>query len=225
MRDENDIDALPRQRPHDRENLLDFLFGQRRRRFVHDDGLRLEKQCARDFDDLLVRCAKLTHEAVFVNRDAELFEKRTRLAAHLAAQQESTFAQFAPEEDVLIDAKVVDGIELLVDEGDAVRNRIVRRTELHGAAVQQDAPRRGRKHPAEDVHQRRFARAILSEQRENLAVGDGQGNVVEHLVRAEGLADVFKGDAHGRSVSFAISTATSRRGTCRNWCCLRWSSE
>ena len=59
--------------------------------------------------------------------------------------------------------------EVLVDHADAALDRVRRTGDLNGLTVQQDLPLVGFGKAVEDVHERRLARAVLAEQRVDLA--------------------------------------------------------
>jgi hypothetical protein len=58
---------------------------------------------------------------------------------------------------------------VLVDHPDAALDRVVRRRDPHGLAVQEDLALVRVVEPVEDVHQRRLASSVLAEQRVHLA--------------------------------------------------------
>ena len=73
------------------------------------------------------------------------------------------------EEQVFGDRKILEQIEFLMNEGDAVGARVARASRDIIAAVQAHRPAIARKHAAEDVHRGGFARAVLADEAKRLA--------------------------------------------------------
>ena len=95
------------------------------------------------------------------------------------------------EEDVLGDGQVRDQREFLVDDHDAALLARADVLELAGLAVEEDLPfvTAVRIDAAEHLHQGRLARAVLTADGVDLALGDGQVDVGERLDTGEGLGD------------------------------------
>ena len=151
------------------------MFGEGGRRLVHDDGFGFAEEGAGDFDNLLVGGAEIAHVAFFVNGDSKRIENLAGLRTHgFAVEPTESIAFFAAEEHVFIDAQIVDGAELLMDEGDAMVDGFVRGVQLHGLAVYENLPADRRKQSAENIHESRFAGAIFAKEGENLAILNGK---------------------------------------------------
>ena len=141
--------------------------------------------------------AEVAHIALFVNGDAERIENLAGLGAHgFAVEPSEGVAFFAAEEHVFIDAQVVDGAELLVDEGDAMVDGFVRGVQMHGLPVYDDLPADRREEAAENVHESRFAGAIFAKEGENLAVLDGKRHVVKDFCFTERLENMVEFNLH-----------------------------
>ena len=92
-----------------------------------------------------------------------------------------------------------DQREVLVDHAEAGGDRVARRAERHGLAVDADLARVGLVEPGQDVHERALAGAVLAEQGVDLArpqvevdvvVGDDAGEALDdaaHLDRRRGV--------------------------------------
>ena len=80
-----------------------------------------------------------------------------------------------------------DEIEFLEDRGDAGRLCLARIGKTHRLAVDLDRAFVGRKDPGKQVHQRRFARAVLAEQRMDLACFQVEIDAAQRLDAAEAL--------------------------------------
>ena len=175
MGNKDDVDALCAELADEFEQKVDFMFGERRRRLVHDDGFGFAEEGAGDFDDLLVGGAEIAHVALFVNGDAKRIENLAGLCAHgFAVEPTEGVALFAAKEHIFIDAQIVDGAELLMDEGDTMFDRVVRGVQLHRLAVYENLPADRRKQSAKDVHEGRFTGAVFAKEGENLAVLNGK---------------------------------------------------
>ncbi len=83
---------------------------------------------------------------------------------------------------------------LLVDglDGEVVRHsdRIVRQVDL--AVADEDAPRGRRQHARHHLDQRRFSRAVVADQADDLVAADGQRDVAESPDRAKIFLDVLQ---------------------------------
>ena len=77
--------------------------------------------------------------------------------------QAESIERLAAEEDVFGDAQVGNEIELLKDDRDAGLLGFARIAKVDRPAVQQNFARVGRKHAGQNVHQRRFAGAVLAQ--------------------------------------------------------------
>src|SRR5579871_6650805 len=87
---------------------------------------------------------------------------------------------------------------MLVHHPNAVLDRLARRTDAHGLAVDTDFAGVGFVEAVEDRHQRRLARAVLADDAVNDAALDDEINVVVGVDRAEALVDVDELDSGRR---------------------------
>ncbi len=94
-----------------------------------------------------------------------------------------------PERDVLRDGEDRDQHEMLVHHSDARGDRIGRPAEVDGLVVDEDGAVVRLKQPVQHVHQRALARAVLTEQRVDLAWLDSQVDVVVRDQIPETLGD------------------------------------
>ena len=111
------------------------------------------------------------------------------LAAGAAHVEEPVLGELAAEHDVLGDGEHRDQLEVLVDHADAVGDRVLHAlaldllpADVHRAGV-------GPVQPEHDVHQRALAGAVLAEQAVDLAVMEGQADVLVGDHAGEGLGD------------------------------------
>ena len=93
------------------------------------------------------------------------------------------------EDDVLYDGEIFDQHEMLVDHADAERDGVVRRLDRDGFAADFDLAAVGLVKAVEDRHQRRLARAVLSDDAADGAALDGQIDVAIGPDSTETLVD------------------------------------
>src|SRR5690606_8973407 len=94
-----------------------------------------------------------------------------------------------PEVDVLVDRQVTGQREVLVHHLDAQPLRILRAREAHRLALEDQLAVTRHEQPGQDLHQRRFAGAVVADDPEHLARGDVEVYVLERRDGAEILAD------------------------------------
>ena len=86
-----------------------------------------------------------------------------------SGQTQDPLLVLPPQEHVVIDAQIVDQRQVLVDGLDAVGAGLERRAEVT-ACRRDDRAAVGLVESAEDLDQRRFARAIVADQRQHFAL-------------------------------------------------------
>jgi hypothetical protein len=84
--------------------------------------------------------------------------------------QSQGIERLAANPDVLGDAHGGQQVELLMDHGDARRERLARGAEAQRAAFEPQLAAIGRAHARDDLHQRRLAGAVLADERVHRAV-------------------------------------------------------
>ena len=189
MGDENDRYALGFQRADDRGEIGDLGLAERRRRLVHHDQTRTHRQRARNFDQLLLGDREIAHQRHRIAPEANLLGDRLGLGGELLPADEQPRAWLAADEDVLGDRHVGRQREFLIDRHHAGALRVMRRDEAHLLAGEFNPPGVGGLRPRQDFQQRRFARAVLAEQRVNLAFRDFEVDPLEGANARELLAD------------------------------------
>src|SRR5277367_5846685 len=112
--------------------------------------------------------------------DLERREQGLGALAHRApVEAAAESARGVAHEDVFRDGQLGKQQQLLIDRRHAGASRVLRQIELSLDAIDQDPATVGWKHARYDLDQRRLARAVLAEQRVNLAPCDREGYVVE----------------------------------------------
>ena len=77
--------------------------------------------------------------------------------------------RLAAEEDVAGDVQCLDHLALLMDDADAQTSRIRRSVHHHWHTLERDGARVRPMDAAENLHQRRLARAVLADEADNLS--------------------------------------------------------
>ena len=123
-----------------------------------------------------------------VDRDAEQVHVAARLAGHLGPRHAAEPALVgAAEDEVLGDREIGEGDRLLVDQRDAELLRRDRVGDLDRLAVEREGAARRAVDAREDLREGRFARAVLAEQRVDLAAPQVEVDIAQHLDAREGL--------------------------------------
>ena len=122
VRDVEDRDA-PRQQPVDNaEQPLDFRFGERARRLVHDEDRRVLREGLGDFHKLLVAHAERSHGLLGPDVALQLGEQRGGGPLHRpVVEQAQGGPLFAAQKNIRRRRQVLDQVQLLVDDRDAGR--------------------------------------------------------------------------------------------------------
>ena len=88
-----------------------------------------------------------------------------------------------------------------MDDDDAKRLGLGTRTIWRGFTVKKDTARCRFKEPAEDLHDRRLACAVLADQGVDLTARKRKIHSMQHLDRAKALVDIAKGEDLGHRVT------------------------
>ena len=142
-----------------------------------------------DGDDLSSSDRKLAHGLVDVDVGADDADARQRLLAHGRAVEHAAARELAPKKQIGGDVEARHEVELLEDGGDARGLRGARIVEADGPPLQKHLARIGSEDAGEDVHERRLAGAVLTEQRMNLAALEVEIDAAQSLHAAEMLGD------------------------------------
>jgi LacI family transcriptional regulator len=210
VRDVDDADAAGGQPPDRREQPLDLRLGERRCRLVHHQDAGVERQRLRHFDHLLFGDTEQPYGRLGIDRNAKPGEQARRIGGQPSAVDDACAAHRLPsEEDVRRRGEVGDQRELLVDGADPGELSLPRGVERHRPAVEQDLSGIARAGTAQDLHQRRFAGAVLAEQHVHLARAQLEAHVIEGDDARVAFADaphqqqrrLGSGLAHGRRAS------------------------
>ena len=212
MRDVDDADARGREPAYLLEEAADVVLGDGGGGLVHHDDAGVLGDRLGDLDLLLLGDRQVPHERVGGQAQVQGGQQLLGPTAHGAAVgEDGAGAQLAAQEDVLVDGGVQDGVELLVDHGDSVVDRLAGRGDGDRLAVDPDGAGVGGVDAHEDLHEGGLAGAILPHEGVDLAGAQVEGDGAQDADAGERLVDVEhleNGGGHGRP----SATASSRDG-------------
>ena len=175
------------------EEFRDLGVVERGRRLVHDQHARVERQRLGDLHHLLLGDRQPADDRARIERQAHVIENGRRLAVELVfVEQEAERALgFAADENILRDGQMIHQLQFLMNDPDSRRLSLARTGEIDRSAVVKDGPAVLDVDAGQDLHQRRFAGAVLAHQRVNLAGHELEPDVAQRAHAGEGLADVL----------------------------------
>jgi hypothetical protein len=187
----------------DPEQRLDFTLVERGGGLVHDDELGVERDGARDGDELLDGGGKAAELRGHVDVHAEPGEDLARAGVRGGpVDAPPPGPRLVAEHHVLRDGAQRDEVQLLVDGGDARLLGLARARDHDGAAVEDAFALVAGIDAGEDLDQRGLAGAVLADDGVDLAPAQPQARVHQRGHAAEGLADAGhaeQGVGHRRS--------------------------
>jgi hypothetical protein len=169
--DEKDRLAISLQQLDDTEKLLDFLQGESRCGFVHDDDPRVDGQRPSDRDQMLAGCSEIAQPSVDVETaDADLAERLARLTrCRSPIDPTPAIARRVAEKDVLRHRQIIEEHSLLMDRCDTSCESVMSRRESHRVAIKQQGALRWLQDARHDLDERRFPCAVLANKSNDLA--------------------------------------------------------
>ena len=189
MRDEDDRLALRRQRAQDLEQLGGLLGGQHGGRLVEDQHLGAAVERPQDLHALLLADGDVADPRLGIDAQAEAVRQLAHAPGRRLGVEQHALARLGGEDDVLRHRHHRHEHEVLVDHPDPEVDRLPRRLDRHGLAVEQELALVRPVEPVEDAHQRRLARPVLAQQRVDLAFSQVEVDAVVRDDRAESLGD------------------------------------
>jgi hypothetical protein len=198
MGDEDDADALAAEPPDHLEQAIAGGDVERRGRLVEHQDPRPVKQRPHDAAGLPVAERELLGRAVEIEPAIEeLIEELLGAGALLAGADPRAQQPFVAEPDVVDDRAGLGDQHLLEHRRDAVLAGRARRRQRAGrSALDLDLADVGRVDAGEDPHERALARAVLTDDRVDLAGQQLEGGVAQGLRLAERLPHA--GDSNER---------------------------
>jgi len=168
--DEDDGHALSGQGAQDCKELLRLLRGQHRGRLVEDEHIGAAVEGLQDLHALLLADADVLDTRPGI--DDELECARDLLHARdggVVVEEDAGSCRLRRENDVLGDGHDRDEHEVLVHHPDPEIDRVPRRMDRDGFPLDPDFAFVGVVEAVQDVHERRFAGPVLTEERVHLA--------------------------------------------------------
>ena len=196
--DEDDGGPGVREPSHDFHEPVRLLWGEDGRRLVEDEQLRASGQCLDDLHSLLDADGQVFYLGVGIEVEAELSGPFLHEAAGLLAAKEprDRVDRLESKGDGLGDGEHGDEHEMLVDHSDARGDGVGGVGEGRRFAVDQNLALFGPIQPVQDVHEGRFARAVLAEKGVYLTRPDSEVYAVVGHERAESLGDPTQFQMH-----------------------------
>ena len=199
VRDVDDADALVPQTPDDLEETVDVGAGEDRTGLVENEQPHVDGEGLGDRHQLLLADRQvgdpLVHDA---GLELQTFEERLDAAALIRPVDLPEPGLLASQEDVLLDGEVGEQLRLLVDRGDAGRERRLRVPRGNLRAVDEDDPLVGHLGAADHLDQGGLAGAVLPDQAVHFAAPDRPGHLAQcmhpavSLVNTANLEDVVR---------------------------------
>ena len=216
MGDINNRNAPFFQVADDVKQSVQFFFGQRGRGLVHQDDPAVAAERLGDLHHLLAGHGQGPDLGPGVRIKADAVEQLLRLPVDLLPVDPLESLREPAGENVLRNGKLIHQIELLENDADAMGGCNQRIGDIDFLPVDEDLSFVFLVVAVEDLHERRFARAVFPDQSPHLAFGDGEAHVVERLDARERLADMthFK-----KSVVHCIVSFVTAAGCCPPGCC------
>jgi len=188
---EEDRDALGLELQDYFKQRLDFLFGERRGGFIHNDQLRVEHERAADGDHLLLRDGEGADQGVEVHVE---IDPRDGLFGDLAhpfpVDKLPLRGEFGVERQIFHHGEVREHGKVLVDDLDAALDRLDGGDLRQVFAVELDIAGVHRIHAGDDLDEGGFAAAVFAGQAVNFAGHDLQGDILESMDAGEGFVDI-----------------------------------
>ena len=179
MGNEEDSHAPGLQLPAGLHQLLDLFFAQGGRGLVHDNHFGVNQDGLGDFDHLLDAHAEGARSLPGIDVLAQGLHDLGGLFVHaLIVQEEALLGPFV-DKDIVRDAEELFNVQLLVHAGNARGGGLIGVFEDLPLSVDIDLALVRHVDAGENLNQRGFARAVLSDQSVDLARLHGQLHVVQ----------------------------------------------
>ena len=189
MRDVDDRHAGAGHAADDLEQAIDLPRRQCRRRLVHHEHAGAPEQGLRHFDHLLFGDAEAIDAAIRIDLQAHFVQAAASRLAKAGAVDDARPSRLVAEQDVFGDGELRNEAQFLVDGRDAERLGVARRSDRHRRALEKDFPGILRVRAAENLHQRRLARAVLAEEHVHFARAEVEIDAVERNDAGERFAN------------------------------------
>ncbi len=209
--DEHDGGALRAQAAQQREQTLGLGGGECRGWLVQDQHPGIPRQRPCDFQDLRLGAPEFTHRPPQIDLLAERGQHRGTVAQHPCPIHQRASHRFAAKKEIARPVQLRHQARVLVHHRDALRESIAGRVDPHAGTVHADLARIGAIDAGQDAHERRFAGAVLADQRVDFAGTDVERDRVQGADAGEAFRD--PDDRQDR-----ISQRSSSASRHRDWC-------
>ena len=182
----------------DPEKCLHLVFGKRRGGFVEDEDAGVLRQSLDDFDELLFTDTEPAHRRGRIDGDAESREQRAGVMVQFRPVDEGAAPRRRTEEYVFRDRHFLDQRKFLVNDGQTGAPGLGDPVKARDLPVDEQFSlvRAVRVQTAQELDQRRLARAVFAAQRVDFARKQVERHVLERRDAGEGFRDVACGE-HG----------------------------
>ena len=187
--DEYDGKPLPRHLAERREEIIGLLRRQHRTRFVEDQDLRAIVERLQDLHPLLLAHRKVGDARPGVHREAEPCRKSFQPIPCPPPVRAPSPERLGPRHHVVEHGEVRGEREVLMHHPHPRRDRRARPTGRQHATPDPHLARIRGVMAEQDRHERRLARAVLPQERQDLAPVERQRHVLVRHHRAEPLGD------------------------------------
>lgn len=117
---------------------VDFFVGKRRRRLVHNDQLRIKKQCTRDLNHLLLSDAQSLNLHIRTQIQSHQIQMLLRKFRHFLFAKEQTLLLLHTKVKIFSDGHVLSKADLLMDKIDPVFSGLKGAGDLYLLAINID---------------------------------------------------------------------------------------
>ena len=183
---------------HAEEN-VHFVVRQRRGRLVEDQDAAVLQQRLRDLDQLTVGDREVLDLLRAVDLDAHVVEDLLAAADHLLGIHKAAGADLLADEQIFVHRHLRDQVQLLIDHADAGGLRFDRRESVDGFSVHHDLALGRGDRAGDHFAKRRFPRAVLAEERVDLAFLKINADMIQNGHVAVGLCQLSQ-----RQYSFIV---------------------
>ncbi len=170
------------------------MLGQGRRRFVENNDLRVKRQRPGNCDHMALGDAQGFQRRAGVNLHLQTGEDRLRPAVHFRPVElfENAFIQILTDKNVFGDRQLIEQDGLLVNRGDAHLMRRVGGRQLYRNGFVEDLALVGLVDAGHHFDQRRFARAVFTDQSGDFAGPEFKLHVLKRAYTRENLGDAIE---------------------------------
>ena len=189
--DKDDGFSFSNQLVHDCKQALDLDIGQRRRRLVENQELRPMVERLENFGPLLLADGNIRDKLVELHVETVFFGQRLNFLPARGAVDEDALCVLVAEDDIVEHRHCLDEHEVLMHHADAELDRLAGRIDADLLPIEENLALGRLVEADENVHERRFARAVFSKEGVYLTFCDREIDVLIGIEIAEPFADVL----------------------------------